>query len=129
MARPSINISVTQFWPSSVILKPGASRKMPLPACRWPLLCKAACANCSRSGLMSDWKSLSSCASASTLASAPWGILAARLQSHAELGSILIAHETYSLVKDQIDVDELKPITVKGFAQPVRIYNIRGLDR
>jgi adenylate cyclase len=28
--------------------------------------------------------------------------LASRLQSHAELGGILLSHETYSLVKDHV---------------------------
>jgi class 3 adenylate cyclase len=50
--------------------------------------------------------------------------LAARLQSHAEIGSILLAHETYSLVKDEIAAEELAPVVVKGFAQPVRVYRV-----
>ena len=48
--------------------------------------------------------------------------LASRLQSHAELGSILISHETYSLVKDTILAEEQDPIQAKGFAKPVRNY-------
>src|SRR6185369_3709305 len=40
--------------------------------------------------------------------------LAARLQSHAELGGILMAHETYSLVKDEVHAEALTPIMVKG---------------
>ncbi|MEK8095470.1 adenylate/guanylate cyclase domain-containing protein [Methylocystis sp. IM3] len=50
--------------------------------------------------------------------------LAARLQSHSELGGVLIGHETYSLVKDEIPSEELEPITVKGFAKPVRVYRV-----
>ncbi len=50
--------------------------------------------------------------------------LAARLQSHAEIGGILIAHETYALVKDAVRTEELAPIAVKGFAQPVRAYRV-----
>jgi class 3 adenylate cyclase len=53
--------------------------------------------------------------------------LASRLQSHAELGGILMSHETYSLVKDEVDAEELQPINVKGFAAPVRTYSVRGL--
>jgi hypothetical protein len=54
--------------------------------------------------------------------------LAARLESHAELGEILIAHETYSLVKDTVSADEQPPISVKGFAKPIRSYKIIGLN-
>lgn len=50
--------------------------------------------------------------------------LAARLQSHAELGGILLAHETWSLVKDEISAEELAPITVKGVSKPVRTYRV-----
>lgn len=53
--------------------------------------------------------------------------LAARLQSHAEIGSILLAHETYSLVKDEIAAEELEPIMVKGVHAPVRIYRVLGV--
>jgi hypothetical protein len=50
--------------------------------------------------------------------------LASRLQSHAELGTILISHETYSLVKDAIAAEEQRPIQAKGFSKPVRNYKI-----
>ena len=50
--------------------------------------------------------------------------LAARLQSHAEIGGILIAHETFALVKDTVRTEELDPISVKGIAQPVRAYRV-----
>ena len=52
--------------------------------------------------------------------------LAARLQSHAEIGCILIAHETYALVKDVIGVDDQQPIAVKGFARPISCYRVLG---
>ena len=56
--------------------------------------------------------------------------LASRLQSHAELGGILISHETYSLVKDIVLAEEQDPIQAKGFAKPVRNYKILDqLDR
>lgn len=54
--------------------------------------------------------------------------LAARLQAHAELGEILIGHETYSLVKDTVRAKEQPPATVKGFAKPIRNYRIVGHD-
>jgi adenylate cyclase len=50
--------------------------------------------------------------------------LASRLQSHAELGSILMSHETYSLVKDIVLAEEQEPIHAKGFAKPVRNYKV-----
>jgi adenylate cyclase len=53
--------------------------------------------------------------------------LASRLQSHADLGSILISHETYSLVNDLILAEERDPIQAKGFVKPVRNYKV--LDR
>lgn len=53
--------------------------------------------------------------------------LAARLQSHADLGGILLGHETYSLVKDEILAEETGTITVKGFAHPVRTHRVVGL--
>ncbi len=53
--------------------------------------------------------------------------LASRLESSAALGEILIAHETYSLVKESVQAEELKPITAKGFAKPIRIYRVVGI--
>ena len=54
--------------------------------------------------------------------------LAARLQVHAELGGILMAHETFSLVKDTVSAEEGSPITLKGFAKPVRNYKVIDID-
>ena len=53
--------------------------------------------------------------------------LASRLQSHAEPGAILMTHETYSLVKDIVPAEEQEPVQVKGFAKPIRYYNLLGL--
>ena len=50
--------------------------------------------------------------------------LASRLQSHAELGGILLSYETYSLVKDLVLAEERDPIQAKGFAKPVRNYKV-----
>ena len=55
--------------------------------------------------------------------------LAARLQTHADLGGILLAHETYSLVKDAVLAEETGTITVKGFPTPVRTHRVVGLRR
>jgi class 3 adenylate cyclase len=53
--------------------------------------------------------------------------LAARLESAAEPGKILIAHETWSLVKDAVIVKEMSPLRLKGFGQPLRVYELLGL--
>jgi PAS domain S-box-containing protein len=50
--------------------------------------------------------------------------LASRLQSHAERGSILVSHATYSLVADTVPAQEQHSIRAKGFAKPVRAYRI-----
>jgi len=50
--------------------------------------------------------------------------LASRLQSNAELGGILLSHETYSLIKDNIMAEERPPIQAKGIAKPVRNYAV-----
>jgi len=53
--------------------------------------------------------------------------LTARLQSQSEIDGILLGHETYSLVKDEVAAEEQTPIKVKGFAEPVRCYKVQGL--
>jgi adenylate cyclase len=50
--------------------------------------------------------------------------LASRLQSHADLGGILMSYETYSLVKDAVLAEEQNPIQAKGFSRPVRNYKV-----
>jgi class 3 adenylate cyclase len=50
--------------------------------------------------------------------------LASRLQAHGELGSILMSHETYSLVKDMVLAEEREPFKAKGIAKPVRNYKV-----
>lgn len=54
--------------------------------------------------------------------------LTARLQSHSDIDGILLGHETYSLVKDEVSAEEQTPIKVKGFAEPVRCYKVLGLN-
>jgi adenylate cyclase len=53
--------------------------------------------------------------------------LAARLESAADPGKILMARETWSLVKDVVIVKEIPPLTVKGIAHPVPVYELLGL--
>ncbi len=61
------------------------------------------------------------------MAELPKDNLAARLESLAEVGGILLAHETHSLVKDTVLAEEGDTLTVKGFAKPVRTYSVVGL--
>ena len=52
--------------------------------------------------------------------------LAARLEASAEPRNILISHETYSLVKDFIDVTKKEPIQVKGISKSIQTYRVDG---
>ncbi|MGI9521777.1 MAG: adenylate/guanylate cyclase domain-containing protein [Hyphomicrobiaceae bacterium] len=53
--------------------------------------------------------------------------LAARLEEHADSGGILLAAETYSLVRDWLEVEEREALVVKGRAEPIRTYAVRGI--
>ena len=53
--------------------------------------------------------------------------LTARLQSQADIDGILVGHETYSLIKDEIAAEECDQIKVKGFAESIRCYKVLGL--
>ncbi len=54
--------------------------------------------------------------------------LAARLETTAEPGTILIADSTRLLIKDMADVTAMGEITPKGFARPVACYRLNGLS-
>jgi class 3 adenylate cyclase len=54
--------------------------------------------------------------------------LASRLETAAEPGQILIAHETWLLVKDEFECKPKEPILVKGFERPVQTYVVTGQD-
>jgi hypothetical protein len=51
--------------------------------------------------------------------------LASRLETAAQPGQILIAHETWELVNDVVHCDPAGDLVVKGFAYPVRTYAVR----
>jgi adenylate cyclase len=53
--------------------------------------------------------------------------LAARLQSIAEGGKIVISYETYALVQDIVDAHPMAPITMKGIRREVVPYEVEGL--
>ncbi|MFC3229070.1 adenylate/guanylate cyclase domain-containing protein [Marinibaculum pumilum] len=50
--------------------------------------------------------------------------LAARLETAAPPGEILVSYETHALVKDEIACEEHGKITVKGIAEPVTTYRV-----
>ena len=50
--------------------------------------------------------------------------VAARLESLAEAGQILISQRTYSKVKDLVDVERIGEIRVKGSHNPVTVYTV-----
>ncbi len=53
--------------------------------------------------------------------------LAARLQSIAEPGRIVMSYETYALVRDIVRAHPLPPITMKGISREVVPYSVDGL--
>lgn len=50
--------------------------------------------------------------------------LASRLESEADAGEILISHETFALVKDKIICRQRGTAMVKGFRDPVPLYQV-----
>jgi len=51
--------------------------------------------------------------------------VAARLESLAKPGQILISQRTYSRVKDMVEVEQVGEIRVKGLSHPVVTYNVK----
>ncbi|MBS0528811.1 MAG: adenylate/guanylate cyclase domain-containing protein, partial [Proteobacteria bacterium] len=55
--------------------------------------------------------------------------LAARLQSIAEPGGVVLSFETFALVRDMVEANPLPPITMKGISREVVPYSVaRVLD-
>lgn len=52
--------------------------------------------------------------------------VSARIQGLAAPGEIMLAFETYSLVKDLFAGEEQEPVTIKGLLRPVRIFRLTG---
>ena len=55
--------------------------------------------------------------------------LASRLESAGVPGSILISHETWTLVKDAVLCRDRGKIKAKGFSHPIQVYEVLGLRK
>ena len=53
--------------------------------------------------------------------------LASRLEAAALPGTILLAHETWSLVKDTVIAKETPPFKIKGISQPIHAHEVLAL--
>ncbi len=53
--------------------------------------------------------------------------VAARFQTAAEPGTILVGFRTYSLIKDRVRAQQREPLTLKGAARPVEAWEILDL--
>jgi adenylate cyclase len=53
--------------------------------------------------------------------------VAARLQSEAEPGTVLVGFRTYALVRDRVVAEQRVPLILKGAARPVEAWEIRRL--
>jgi PAS domain S-box-containing protein len=54
---------------------------------------------------------------------------AKRIQENSGKNQILISREAYERVKDDIEVEQHAPMTVKGKSQPVEVYEVLGLKK
>jgi ABC-type oligopeptide transport system substrate-binding subunit/class 3 adenylate cyclase/ABC-type dipeptide/oligopeptide/nickel transport system ATPase subunit len=52
--------------------------------------------------------------------------LAARLESEAPAGKIIISHDTYQQVRGLFEIERMADIKAKGFDQPVRVYMVNS---
>jgi class 3 adenylate cyclase len=53
--------------------------------------------------------------------------LASRLEIACQPDHITISHVTYALIKNEIECEPKGTIEIKGFSEPVKIYEIRGI--
>jgi len=53
--------------------------------------------------------------------------LAARLEQNGEPDGIMIAYETYALVKDEFETEEREPLFAKGVSREIRCFTLRGI--
>ena len=55
--------------------------------------------------------------------------VAARLESAAPPGGVLISHDTYRHIRGVFDVQQLEPLTLKGKSKPLVAYSCCGRSR
>jgi adenylate cyclase len=55
--------------------------------------------------------------------------LASRLCSKAAPGQILISDSMYRKLKGLVEIRVLDPVTLKGFSEPVKVYEVTGLSK
>jgi adenylate cyclase len=53
--------------------------------------------------------------------------LAARLQARCEPGKVLISHSTWVLIQDEVSCTPMGEVQVKGFHQPIKVYEVEHL--
>lgn len=53
--------------------------------------------------------------------------VASRLETSAEVGQVVIGHETYRHIADRVSVTELGPIELKGKSEPIVAYRLDGI--
>ena len=53
--------------------------------------------------------------------------LAARLEQVAEPGEIVLDADTYRLVRDAVAAEEMTPVRLKGFAEPIGTHRLLGV--
>lgn len=55
--------------------------------------------------------------------------LAARLSDEALDGQILINQRTFTAIGDRVEVEEIGELSLKGFSQPIRVLDVRGIKQ
>ena len=53
--------------------------------------------------------------------------VASRLETSAEVGQVVIGHETYRAIEDRVSVTELGAIELKGKSEPIVAYRLEGI--
>jgi adenylate cyclase len=53
--------------------------------------------------------------------------LASRIQGLTTKGQIMVSEYTYAIIKDKVKAVQLPPVTVKGKAKPINVYEILDL--
>lgn len=53
--------------------------------------------------------------------------LTSRIESACEAGGVLMAYETYALVKNYVVAEEREPLPFKGISRPIRTFQVRDL--